>query len=136
MFRTALKHVADGGTIAEEVISTIRTAQAFGTQRVLVELYDNNVIGARDVEIKIAVLHGICMSVFFFVIYSAYGLAFSFGTTLIIHGHGEFCLWTLAFGYELIALSSADVGVIVNVFIAIMIGSFSLALLAPEAQGK
>ncbi|KAI0252878.1 ABC transporter type 1, transmembrane domain-containing protein, partial [Lactifluus subvellereus] len=28
----SLKHVAEGGTLAEEVVSTIRTAQAFGTQ--------------------------------------------------------------------------------------------------------
>ena len=44
-------------------------------------------------------------------------LAFSFGTTLINQGH-------------------ADPGQIINVMIAILIGSFSLALMAPEAQGK
>jgi hypothetical protein len=43
--------------------------------------------------------------------------AFSFGTTLINQGH-------------------ADPGQIINVMIAILIGSFSLAMMAPEAQGK
>jgi ATP-binding cassette subfamily B (MDR/TAP) protein 1 len=45
----------------------------------------------------------------------SYGLAFSFGTTLLLRGE-------------------ADVGIIVNVFLAIMIGSFSLVMLAPEMQ--
>jgi len=49
------------------------------------------------------------------VIYSAYALAFSFGTTLINEGH-------------------ANAGAVINVFLAILIGSFSLALLAPEMQ--
>jgi ATP-binding cassette subfamily B (MDR/TAP) protein 1 len=29
-----------------------------------------------------------------------------------------------------------DVGVVVNVFMAILIGSFTLAMLAPETQGE
>ena len=86
--RQSLKHIADGGTIAEEVISTVRTAQAFGTQKILGKLYDDRVVEAKIVDVKAAVVHGVGLSVFFFVIYSAYALAFSFGTTLIIHGHG------------------------------------------------
>ena len=115
--RLSLKHVAEGGTVAEEVISTIRTAQAFGTQRILAELYDSHISQSFVVDAKAAVVHGCGLSVFFFVIYSAYALAFSFGTTLLIHHH-------------------ITAGIIVNVFIAILIGSFSLAMLAPEMQGK
>jgi ATP-binding cassette subfamily B (MDR/TAP) protein 1 len=44
-------------------------------------------------------------------------IAFSFGTTLINSGH-------------------ATPGAVINVFMAILIGSFSLALLAPEMQGE
>jgi len=113
--QTSRDHVAKGGTVAEEVFSTIRTAQAFGTQERLSGLYDSNVEEAHRVDIKAAFIHGISLSCFFFVIYSAYGLAFSFGTTLLLQGH-------------------ATVGIIVNVFIAILIGSFSLAMLAPEMQ--
>ena len=84
----SLQHVAEGGTLAEEVISTIRTAQAFGTQRILSNLYDVQVDKSRVVDLKAAVWHGAGLSVFFFVIYGGYGLAFSFGTTLINHGEG------------------------------------------------
>ncbi|KAF8919003.1 multidrug resistance protein 1 [Mucidula mucida] len=111
----SLKHVADGGSVAEEVISTVRTAQAFGTQRILSSLYDVHVQKSNVVEIKAAMWLGGGLSIFFFCIYSSYALAFSFGTTLILQGH-------------------ADAGAVINVFMAILIGSFSLALLAPEMQ--
>ncbi|KAL5632549.1 hypothetical protein ACGC1H_005482 [Rhizoctonia solani] len=106
---------AGGGTLAEEVISTVRTAHAFGTQETLAGRYDVFINKASVLDNKAAVIQGCGLGIFFFVIYGAYGLAFSFGTTLIIQGH-------------------ADAGTVVNVFIAILIGSFSLAMLAPEQQ--
>ncbi|KAG8896650.1 GTPase-activating protein, partial [Tulasnella sp. 408] len=115
-YRTfALNAIAEGGTLAEEVISTVRTAQAFGTQKILSGLYDVHVAKAHAAERKVAIIHGIGLGIFFFVIYASYALAFSFGTTLILQGH-------------------ANAGIIVNVFLAILIGAFSLALMAPEAQ--
>jgi ATP-binding cassette subfamily B (MDR/TAP) protein 1 len=111
----SLKHTAEGGSLAEEVISTIRTAQAFGTQNILGALYNSHIDQSLKVDMKAATWHGGGLAVFFFVIYSAYALAFSFGTTLINAGH-------------------ATPGAVVNVFLAILIGSFSLALLAPEMQ--
>ncbi|KAG8741686.1 GTPase-activating protein, partial [Ceratobasidium sp. 428] len=106
---------AGGGTLAEEVISTVRTAHAFGTQETLASRYDVFMNKAYTMDNKAALFQGCGLGIFFFVIYGAYGLAFNFGTTLIIQHH-------------------ADAGVVVNVFIAILIGSFSLAMLAPEQQ--
>lgn len=74
----SLNHVADGGSLAEEVISTIRTAQAFGTQRILSGLYDRHIDESRKVDLKAAVWHGGGLAVFFFVIYSAYALGENF----------------------------------------------------------
>jgi ATP-binding cassette subfamily B (MDR/TAP) protein 1 len=84
--RLSLKHVAEGGSLAEEVISTIRTAQAFGTQKILGSMYDVHIGKAHAVDYKAAIVHGGGLSIFFFVIYSAYALAFQFGTTLINEG--------------------------------------------------
>lgn len=47
-------------------------------------------------------------------IYSAYALAFFYGGILVSQG-------------------LADVGIVINVFLSILIGSFSIAMLAPEA---
>uniref|UniRef100_A0A8H7Y479 P-loop containing nucleoside triphosphate hydrolase protein n=1 Tax=Psilocybe cubensis TaxID=181762 RepID=A0A8H7Y479_PSICU len=111
----SLKHVAEGGSLAEEVISTVRTAQAFGSQSILTGLYNGRIGESLKAELKASIAHGIGLGVFFFVIYAGYGLAFSFGTTLINSNH-------------------ANAGQVINVFLAILIGSFSLALLAPEMQ--
>jgi len=85
-----LKHVAEGGSLAEEVISTIRTAQAFGTQKILSGLYDKNIDVSRVADSKASTYQGGGFGCLFFVIYSAYALAFEFGTTLINEGHGQF----------------------------------------------
>ncbi|KAJ8580470.1 P-loop containing nucleoside triphosphate hydrolase protein [Rhizopogon salebrosus TDB-379] len=111
----SLKHVAEAGSLAEEVISTIRTAQAFGTQKVLSGLYDKNINISSVADSKASIWQGVGFGFLFFIIYSVYALAFDFGTTLINEGH-------------------ATAGEVVNVFLAIMVGSFSLALLAPELQ--
>jgi ATP-binding cassette, subfamily B (MDR/TAP), member 1 len=83
MNRFVPKYIADGGNIAEEVISTIHTAQAFGTQHALADLYDTRVEKAAGVETTSAIFCGGSFAAFFFVLYSAYAFAFSFGTTLI-----------------------------------------------------
>lgn len=69
-----MKQTAEGGSLAEEVISTIRTAQAFGTQSKLEELYGKFVYGALTVDLKAALWQGWSFAAFFFIIYSAYAL--------------------------------------------------------------
>ncbi|KAJ6530072.1 P-loop containing nucleoside triphosphate hydrolase protein [Mycena vulgaris] len=111
----SLKSIAESGSLAEEVISTIRTAQAFGTQQTLSSLYDRHIAGSHESDLKNAILQGAGLPVFFFVIYNAYALAFSFGTTLINSGH-------------------ATPGAVISVFMAILMGSFSMAQLASEME--
>lgn len=84
----SLQHVADSGTLTEEAISTIRTAQAFGIQPALANIYNTHVERSKKIDTQSAILQGAGMAVVFFIIYAVYGLAFSFGTTLINEGHG------------------------------------------------
>ena len=75
--------MADAGNLAEEVISTVRTAQAFGTQPTLSALYDKHVEKALAMDIKTSIWNGAGLGSVFFVIYASYGL----GTTLIHFKH-------------------------------------------------
>lgn len=107
--------MAKGGTLAEEVIGTVRTAQAFGKQETLSKAYDQHLEVAYTNDLKTAVMRGGVTGIFFFIIYSGesqcieapdsiihelnasgpfegYALAFYFGTTLILDGHGQ-SLW-------------------------------------------
>ncbi|KAI0652270.1 multidrug resistance protein 1 [Trametes meyenii] len=112
---TSLQYGAASGTFAEEVISTVRTAHAFGIQRILSDLYDIHVFKSRAVDSKGAIWQGLHLSFWTFLIYAAYALAFSFGTTLINEGH-------------------ANAGEVITVITAILEGSVTIALLAPEMQ--
>jgi ATP-binding cassette subfamily B (MDR/TAP) protein 1 len=110
-----LDHIAQAGTIAEEVISSIRTVQAFGTQKILGKLYDEHITKSHDLDAKVSVIHSFGTSVLFFVIYAAYALAFSFGATLVLRGE-------------------ANIGIVINVLFSIVIGSSSLTMFAPQAR--
>jgi hypothetical protein len=59
-------------------VSTIRTAQAFGTQNMLASLYEVAVQKAYNADCRAAVVQGVGLSGFFFSLYAAYAL-------------GEFC---------------------------------------------
>jgi hypothetical protein len=74
LFRLSLKYVAEGGNIAEEVISTIRTAHAFGTQTILSTLYGGIIEKSLVVNMKAAIFQGAGQGAFFFVIYAAYAV--------------------------------------------------------------
>ncbi|KAK4053219.1 hypothetical protein OIO90_003993 [Microbotryomycetes sp. JL221] len=110
-----LEETAKGSTLAEEVISSVRNTHAFATQKKLAQLYDNFNLQALNTGLRSAFANGVGLGVFFFVIYASYGLAFYFGTTLILSG-------------------DATSGAVVNVFFSILIGAFSLAQLAPNLQ--
>jgi ATP-binding cassette subfamily B (MDR/TAP) protein 1 len=64
-----------------------------------------------------------------FVIYAAYGLA------LCVWFESLLCTLTFSYyGAILVTQGRANVGIVINVFLSILIGSFSLAMLAPEVQ--
>jgi len=74
VIRLSLKHIGEGGSLAEEVISTVRTTHAFGTQKTLGALYNRHVNDSLKVELLAAIWQGGCTAAFFFAIYGAYAL--------------------------------------------------------------
>ena len=68
----SLGHIAQGGSVAEEVVGTIRTAQAFGSQNILLKMYETHITKSGLLERKMSVVNGLGLAVFFFVIYSRY----------------------------------------------------------------
>ncbi|KAF8957992.1 hypothetical protein BDZ97DRAFT_1924129 [Flammula alnicola] len=91
-----LKYVAEDVSLAEEVISTIRTAQAFGIQMILSQLYNQSIDKSQEVDMKAAIRHGggLAMSFFFsaFVPLSSTAVTFRYkrflGNSAITHGRG------------------------------------------------
>ncbi|KAL7421323.1 GTPase-activating protein [Cryptotrichosporon argae] len=111
----SLGNVAKAGTLAEEAISSIRTIHAFGTAKIIGQNFDAYIDKSRQAGIKGSWIEGGGLGIIFFSIYSAYALAFFYGGILVTQGH-------------------ANSGIVINVFMSVLIGSFSMAMLTPEIQ--
>src|SRR5271169_396620 len=67
---------ADASTLAEEIISSVRTAQAFGTQEKLSNLYDESLVAAQKAGYKQQLTGAIMIAAMFWSVYAFYGLGF------------------------------------------------------------
>ncbi|CAK9780046.1 multidrug efflux pump [Cutaneotrichosporon oleaginosum] len=110
-----LHYTGKASSLAEEAISSIRTVQAFASAKLLGERFDALIEKTRKIGNKNAIIDGTGVGVMFFAVYAAYALAFYYGGVLYAQG-------------------KADVSVIINVLLAIIIGSFTLAMITPELQ--
>jgi len=68
--------LAAAGTIAEEILSSIRTVQAYGCQDKLAQLYNNNLVLLQRVKYKARAVSALMIGTMFFVVYASYGLGF------------------------------------------------------------
>lgn len=106
---------AQGGTVAEETLSSVRNAVAFGTQDKLAKLYDTHLVKAEYFGIRFkSVLAGM-IAVLMLLMNWNYGLAFWQGSEFLVNGE--------------ITLSK-----VLTVAMAVMIGSFSLGNITPNIQ--
>ncbi|RIA79822.1 ABC transporter type 1, transmembrane domain-containing protein [Glomus cerebriforme] len=108
-----LNYCSNAAIIAEESISTIRTAVAFSQQKNISKIYESKLENAKKAGIKSGTLNGLFMGSMNFFIYLTYALAFWYGSTLIISGQ-------------------ATPGIVVNVFFSVLIGSYSLNHIMPD----
>jgi ATP-binding cassette subfamily B (MDR/TAP) protein 1 len=113
--KKSLESYALGGTIAEEVISSIRNATAFGTQDKLARQYDRHLIEAEKWGFKVKYSLGIMVGGMFLVIYLNYGLAFWQGSKFLVNGE-------------------TNLQSVLTVLLAMMIGAFSFGNVAPNIQ--
>ena len=113
--KQSLESYALGGTVAEEVISSIRNATAFSTQDKLARQYDAHLVEAERWGLKLKIALAIMISAMMGIIYFNYGLSFWMGSKFIVDGQ--------------MTLSE-----VLTIMLSIMIGAFSLGNVAPNAQ--
>ena len=106
---------AVGGTIAEEVISSVRNSVAFGTQDRLAKQYDAHLVRAEYFGFKVKAAIGLMVAGMMTIMYLNYGLAFWTGSGFLLDG--------------LVPLSH-----ILIIMMSIMIGAFNLGNVAPNMQ--
>ena len=113
--KQSLESYAKGGTIAEEVISSIRNATAFSTQAKLARQYDLHLKEAERWGLKLKISLAVMIAGMMGVIYLNYGLSFWEGSRFLVAGD--------------MTLSE-----VLTIMLSIMIGAFSLGQVAPNAQ--
>lgn len=111
--KKSLESYALGGSIAEEVISSIRNATAFGTQDKLARQYDKHLIEAEKWGYKQKTVIGVMVGGMMGIVYLNYGLAFWQGAIFLTKGETT--------------LQS-----VITILLAIMIGAFSFGNIAPN----
>lgn len=111
----SLESYGAGGTVAEEVISSIRNATAFGTQEKLAKQYDAHLRVAERWGLRLQIALGLMIGAMFGIMYSNYGLGFWMGSRFLVAGE-------------------VNVGQVLTILMAILIGSFSLGNVSPNGQ--
>ncbi|KAJ8021877.1 Multidrug resistance protein 1 [Holothuria leucospilota] len=104
---------AKAGSIAEEVLSCIRTVISFGGEQKEVKRYEGELTEAKDVGIKKGAITATGIGLTMLIIFSAYALAFWYGPKMVMDG-------------------KISGGEVLTVFFCVMIGSFSLGNIGPS----
>ncbi|KAI9714737.1 MAG: GTPase-activating protein [Bogoriella megaspora] len=113
--KKSIEAYAAGGTVAEEVISSIRNATAFNTQKKLARQYDAHLTEAEKWGFRAKTLMGCMFGCMMWIIYMNYGLAFWEGSRLLVDGE-------------------TSLSHILTILMAIIYGAFSLGNVAPNLQ--
>ncbi|EEQ85957.1 multidrug-resistance transporter mdr2 [Blastomyces dermatitidis] len=113
--KKSLDSYGEGGTVAEEVLSSIRNATAFGTQEKLARQYDTHLVEAQKWGVKLQVVIGCMVGGMMAIIFLNYGLGFWMGSRFLVGGE-------------------ASLQDIITILLAIILGSFSLGNVTPYAQ--
>lgn len=113
--KQSLQAYGEGGTVAEEVISSIRNTAAFNTEDKLAKQYDAHLAVAEKWGFKLKFALAMMIAAMMSIVYLNYGLAFWQGSRFLIDGE-------------------LNVGQLLTVMLSIMIGAFSLGNVAPNAQ--
>ena len=113
--KRSLAAYAEGGTVAEEVISSIRNATAFGTQDKLAKEYDVHLTEAEKSGYRTKAITGSMIGFLMCYVYLNYALSFWQGSRYLVAGK----------------MSLSDV---LTTLLTIMIGAFSLGNVAPNLQ--
>ncbi|XP_008276250.1 bile salt export pump isoform X2 [Stegastes partitus] len=79
-----LQAYAKAGAVADEVLTSIRTVAAFGGEKKEVQRYDRNLVSAQRWGIRKGLIMGFFTGYIWMIIFLCYGLAFWYGSTLVV----------------------------------------------------
>ncbi|KAK7952571.1 P-loop containing nucleoside triphosphate hydrolase protein [Apiospora aurea] len=111
----SIQAYALGGSVADEVLSSIRNAVAFGTQDRLAKQYDAHLVRAEHYGFKVKATIACMVAGMMWVLYMNYGLSFWVGSQFLVDG-------------------AVPLSKILIIMMSVMIGAFNLGNVAPNIQ--
>ncbi|KAK9475861.1 P-loop containing nucleoside triphosphate hydrolase protein [Lipomyces japonicus] len=111
--RRSISGYSVGGTLAEEVLTSVRNVQAFGMQERLAAKYDTFLVATEKYGLQAGICLGVMSGVMWFGVFSADSIAFYVGS-------------------KLIELGDISVGQIVTVLLTVTHGAFAMSHIAPH----
>ncbi|XP_076061207.1 ATP-dependent translocase ABCB1-like [Oratosquilla oratoria] len=120
--KSELEEYSKAGSIAEEVISSIRTVAAFGGESKEVDRYEQNLVFAKKAGIRRGLVTGVGMAFMWLIIYAAYALAFWYGTQLILDSRPPN------------PTKNYDPAKLIIVFFSVLMGAMNMGQAAPYAE--
>uniref|UniRef100_A0A8C9DT68 Bile salt export pump n=1 Tax=Prolemur simus TaxID=1328070 RepID=A0A8C9DT68_PROSS len=108
-----LKAYAKAGSVADEVISSMRTVAAFGGEKKEVERYEKNLVFAQRWGIRKGIVMGFFTGYVWCIIFFSYALAFWYGSKLVLD-EGEY-----------------TPGALVQIFLGVIVGALNLGSASP-----
>uniref|UniRef100_G3QZW4 ATP-binding cassette sub-family B member 5 n=1 Tax=Gorilla gorilla gorilla TaxID=9595 RepID=G3QZW4_GORGO len=111
-----LSAYSKAGAVAEEVLSSIRTVIAFRAQEKELQRYTQNLKDAKDFGIKRTIASKVSLGAVYFFMNGTYGLAFWYGTSLILNGEPGYTIGTVLAVFFSVIHSSYCIGAAVPHF--------------------
>lgn len=111
---------ADAGSVAEEVISCMRTVVSFNGQKQEVKRYGKSLEETKQIGIKKSMVTGLLLGSLYLVMFGDYALSFWYGNEQVKD-------YITSMGAE-----GITPGTVLTVFFCVMIGSFSIGNAAPN----
>uniref|UniRef100_A0A6J0T9D9 Bile salt export pump n=1 Tax=Pogona vitticeps TaxID=103695 RepID=A0A6J0T9D9_9SAUR len=108
-----LKAYAKAGTVADEVLSSVRTVAAFGGEKKEVERYDKNLVFAQNWGIRKGIIMGFFTGYIWCIIFLCYALAFWYGSKLVLEEE------------------EYSPGTLLQVFFGVLVGALNLGQTSP-----
>ncbi|PHH55626.1 ABC transporter fmpD [Ceratocystis fimbriata CBS 114723] len=113
--KISLTSYAQGGTVAEEVLSSIRNAIAFSTQDRLAKKYDRHLTHAERFGWMVKATMAVMIAGMMLVLYLNYALSFWQGSKFIVNG-------------------TVPLSDVLTIMMAVMIGAFNIGNVTPNLQ--
>ncbi|XP_037706014.1 bile salt export pump isoform X2 [Choloepus didactylus] len=104
-----LKAYAKAGSVADEVISSMRTVAAFGGEKREVKRYEKNLVFAQRWGIRKGIVMGFFTGYIWCLIFCCYALAFWYGSTLVLD-EGEYTAGTLVQIFLSVLVAALNLG--------------------------